>query len=158
MKNFILIIVFASFVLSCGARKTAKSDFQFLNGWYFVTEEATHTKPIKNRFSEEVVYVATTPIIEASAYSKMAPATRNWGGKESFSIDLFYEDEEKEQWANATERMSKTSEMAVFIYQDTFISKVSAFRRMDNGYAGISNENFTETMVNSILADLKKQK
>lgn len=73
-------------------------------------------------------------------------------------IELIYDGTEKEKWADATERMSKTNEKAVFIYNDKFISTVSAFRRMDNGYASVSNENFNEKMLTVIIADLKKQK
>jgi len=54
--------------------------------------------------------------------------------------------------------MLKTREETVFIYKDKYISRVSAFRRMDNGYAGISNDNFSQEILIEIMEGIKNKK
>ena len=83
---------------------------------------------------------------------------QNWGGQDYIIIQLIFEGDAKEKWANATERMSRTNEKAAFIYKDQVISTVYAFLRMDNGYAAVSNKNFTKELLNKIVADLKREK
>ena len=158
MKNVLSILLVGFLVISCGVKKTTKTQSEFENGWYFVTKSKSESKIVKNNFGEDVVSVESNPIIKASEYSKIRIAKPNWGGKEMTIIELVYDGTAKEKWANATERMSKTNEKVVFIYKDKFISTASAFRRMNNGYASVSNENFNETMLTEIIADLKKQK
>lgn len=158
MKKTLSILLIGFLAISCGVKKPIKNKSEFENGWYFVTEPKTESKAVKNNFGDDFVYVEPVPILIASDYSKIGIAKPNWGGKEMTIIELVYDGNEKEKWANATERMSKTNEKAVFIYNDKFISTVSAFMRMDNGYASVSNENFNEKMLTDIVADLKKQK
>ena len=105
-----------------------------------------------------MVYVETKPIVKSSEHSKIGITKQNWGGKEYTIIELIYEGEAKLKWADATERMSKTEERAVFIYNDEFISMLSSFLRKENGYASISHENFNEEMLAPIVAELKVQK
>ena len=88
----------------------------------------------------------------------MKMAKQIWGGKEYTIIELIYDGEAQLKWADATERMSKTQERAVFIYNDQYISTLSAFIRKDNGYSSVSHESFTEEMLAPIIADLKSQK
>ena len=158
MKNTLSFILIGFLAISCGVKKSFTTQLEFENGWYFITEPKTESKAVKNNFGDDSVYVALSPIIKASDYSKIGIAKPNWGGKEMTIIELVYDGTEKEKWADATERMSKTNEKVVFIYKDKFISTASAFRRMDNGYASVSNENFNEKMLTEIIADLKKQK
>ncbi|WKB82987.1 hypothetical protein QYR09_08075 [Cellulophaga lytica] len=158
MKNVLSILLVGLLAISCGVKKSSKTQLEFENGWYFVTESKSESKIVRNNFGVDFITVEPNPIIKASEYSKIGIAKPNWGGKEMTIIELVYDGIAKEKWANATERMSKTNEKVVFIYNDKFISTASAFRRMDNGYASVSNENFNEKMLTEIITDLKKQK
>lgn len=158
MKKLLLAMTLGLLVVSCGVKKPTRTEYEFENGWYFVTESKKKAKSVKNRFGEEIVFVETQPIVKAADYSEIKIAKQIWGGKEYTIIELIYEGEARLKWADATERMSKTQERAVFIYNDQYISTLSAFIRKDNGYASVSHESFNEEMLAPIIADLKSKK
>ena len=158
MKKLLLIVTIGFLTISCGVKKSKTTQYEFENGWYFVTTSKKGTKPVKDRFGAEVVYEEAERIVKSSEHSKIGITKQNWGGKEYTIIELIYEGEAKLKWADATERMSKTEERAVFIYNDEFISMLSSFLRKENGYASISHENFNEEMLAPIVAELKVQK
>ncbi len=156
MKNKLLILIIGFLIISCGTKKTRTSPLKFENGWYFITKSKTNSNLIKSRFKDYFVNIEPNPIVKASDYAKIKIAKQNWGGKETSLLELIYDGEEMKKWADATERMSKTGEEAVFVYKDKFISRVSAFRRMNNGYAGVSNDNFNDQILLEIMEGIKK--
>ena len=158
MKNLYLILIIVFLTTNCGVIKSSNNSFEFENGWYLETVANNNSKPISDKFSTKLFYVNPSPIVLASDYSKIGITKQNWGGKEYMLLELVFDGVEKMKWAEATEKMSNTSEKAVFIYKDQVISTVSAFRKMENGYASVSSDNFTEQMLTEILNDIKKEK
>ncbi len=158
MKKILLTSILGIIITSCGVKKTLSSKTELDSGWYFITEQETESKLVQNRFTGEDIFINNNPIIKASESSTIAIENQNWGGQDYIIIQLIFEGDAKEKWANATERMSRTNEKAAFIYKDQVISTVYAFLRMDNGYAAVSNKNFTKELLNKIVADLKREK
>lgn len=158
MKRIVLTLLCGALLIGCTVNSPNQKKAKYQIGWYFETDQSSISGPVKSRYSDKLHYVDQEPIVIAYDFKRIDIVKQNWGGNEFSILEIVFEGEAKEKWADATERMSRTMENAVFIYDDQVIATVSTFRKIDNGYASVSNENLTEEALNMIVKDIKKNK
>ncbi len=153
-KHFLTLLVFI-LVLSCGTKSKISNKTKLENGWYFITEEQNDNYKILDKYTDNFVFIEKQPIITSNESIDLKIEEKNWGGKEVIIIQMIYEGESQMRLADATERMYKNQDKAVFVFNDEYISTVSSLGRIDNGHIAISNQKFTQEVAEKILKELK---
>jgi len=159
MKKIIWTLIIGTLLMiSCGIKNKTKSGTDNQVGWYFETEKKESSKIVKDHFSDNIYYVQKEPIITVQDFKSMKIEKPNWGGQARTIIGVELNEDVKEKWGDLTERMSKTNEKALFIYKNEVISNLSAFQRMDNGYAMITHDSLSENMLEEIIKNIDLNK
>ena len=156
MRKFYLITGLFIFLTSCAVFKPEKKQFQ--DGWYFITESETNSQAVTHKFSDNITRINLSPILLAKEASTIEVVNDSWQNDGSQLIGMVYSGEQQRKWAEATKRMSKTNEKAVFLYKDQVICTISAFYEMDNGYVAISAKEFNPQLIKKIAEDLNSGK
>lgn len=158
MRKKLIILAVGFLLIACGTKKNLNKTPELENGWYFITEQKANSTPLTDRFTGEMIFIESLPILKASESSTFEIQKNNWGTDNYEFIQLIFEGKAKQSWADATERMSRTNEKAAFIYKDEVISIVGTFQKIDNGYSPIVNKDFTTEILNEIISELKPEK
>lgn len=144
---FILIVQLTNF----GILKNNKTQNVLEIGWYYETENNANSKSVKDYSTNQIYFVEKKPIITSKDIKKLEIVERQYGNQNQLYLDIILKDKAVEKWADATDRLWKNDEFAVFIYNDKVVCRMTTFRRIDNGYASIVNKDLTKEKLTEIL-------
>ena len=156
MSKITILFLFSTLSFHFFKNPKPSPSFEFETGWYMVTDSVPNSKLLKFKYSNQSLFIQRTPILLAKNYSEINITTLDFGGEDFIVLELIYDGLEKLKWATTTERMLKTHEHAVFVYQDQILAEVLAIYKIENGYATVSNKHFTRAFLNSVETNIKK--
>tara|TARA_R110002111_G_scaffold99207_3_gene153347 strand:- start:6 stop:488 length:483 start_codon:yes stop_codon:yes gene_type:complete len=160
MKKILLILLVCFTISSCGLFKKDKSNSESQNGWYYLSDENDENAlKVSSDIYDKDFYVKSPAIVNSTEFKELNMSEVPYRGQEKIKmIDVILNENASEKWADATERISKSREMLVFVFNKKVISQVGAMFRIENGHAGISSPSLTEEELNNIIEQLKREK
>jgi hypothetical protein len=147
----ILILLAVSISSHCFAQLTNQAKI----GWYFLAEKATDGILVKGVDSEDVFAIEKNPILSEDDFKNVRMVTRDFEPNDMRAIEMRLTKQAKQKWSNAQERISKTKESVVFVYNDKiyFEKFIYSDNKMLTSYLDLFVE---DKYVNEVYEALKK--
>jgi hypothetical protein len=153
-KNLILLLILISFGFTQKRIENSKIE----TGWYFLAKDISKGIKVKSGLFKENIIIENRPIVTVKNFQKVKVVEREFPTITVKGIEIILDETGRKKWEKATEKMSKTGEFAIFIFENEAISKVSAYQKVENGYADVINSDLNETRLNYILKGILQEK